>query len=115
MAEDLIEVRIPSRMADGFDGWFEGTGVMQGDEDGDAEMLALKKAWLGQKRVKRGGGHSVVLMADRHTLDILKDYTGYCLTANSDESELAQVQGARAVADAIDQAYARVRLAQGSA
>jgi hypothetical protein len=67
-----------------FDDWFEGTGIGQGQTEGDPEAEATRVAWeAGAYRRYGRNGHTRTITTDSLTvLDIFHDYAGYCADAN---------------------------------
>lgn len=91
-------VLVPGKFAD----WFEGTSLAQGQDDRDADCKELRLAWESAEIRKYRSGNSHRVTGTETALRLLREYTDYCLAANEDERDPAEVQAARIVAERVD-------------
>lgn len=88
-----VEIKIPGA----FDSWFEGTGLLQGQDDSEPDIKATRLAWEAGRLVNVGRGHYTVVTATEEVLRVLAEYGEYCLDANADEPEHSEIVAARKV------------------
>jgi hypothetical protein len=95
------------KLPGGFADWFEGTGVAQGQDDGDAGCAAARLAFQSAPRRPAGGSYYLEVTASAPVLELFAEYAGYCLDANNphtSEPVAREVSGARAVQQRVEAA-----------
>lgn len=114
LAQDVQEARarltslttVTVALPGGFCDWFEETGVATGTDNADPECAAAHAAWQTATRRNYGrNGYAVtVSTTSPAVLNLLEEYTGYCLEANADEPRANEVKGAKEAARRIQAA-----------
>jgi hypothetical protein len=93
------EVRITVPGA--FDSWLSGTGVAQGQTDGEPDLEAFHRAYVNRRVIRRGRGTSVELVLSRAAAEVMADSAADCISANVDTGAdgASEVRAARKVLD----------------
>ncbi|MFD4858365.1 hypothetical protein [Streptomyces atratus] len=61
-------------------------------------------AWESAEVRQYRSGPSYRVIGTKRVMQLLREYTGYCVMANQDERDPAEVQAARIVAERVDEA-----------
>lgn len=80
-----------------FCAWLDGTGLALGHDDQDPALKETRVAYDAARPVKAGRGYYRQVTATATVLRILAEYAGYCIDANRDEPEPAELAAARTV------------------
>lgn len=92
-----------------FCGFFEGTGLAQGQDNSDPECKAAHTAWTERRHIRAGRGFYVRVEANATVLRLLAEYAGYCLDANADEPDRREIEAARKVIERVKAARTALR------
>ncbi|THA72509.1 hypothetical protein E6R60_26630 [Streptomyces sp. A0642] len=104
-AADTVTVNLPGA----FCNWFGGTSIASGDDDSDATCKAARIAYESGRTIKAGSGYYTRITATAPVLRLLAEYAGYCLEANGDESNSAEIAAATKVIERTRTALATLR------
>lgn len=101
----------------GFCNYFDGTGLAQGQDDGDPECKITREAYE-DGTIRRYGLHAyttTITTSSLTVLNILEEYTEYCLDSNADDPDPSEVKAARKAAERIQAARRELRALQALA
>lgn len=103
--EKQFTVTVPGKFAD----WFAGTNLVAGGDDSDPECKETRIAWESRATRRRGKGVSHTVTGSRTVLKVLHEYGVYCVEANKDEEQPAELAAALEVIKRVNKQLSQAR------